>query len=180
MKPSINSNEYEPRTLPPSALISRGRRYLLPAYPAHKFDTRPPLLLLANVHTVDRNLMEVLSYSGENSDGNLQYYPFQFSIGSDHEFLSSFMINFYRKLFLDTSRRWKIPLSMIDYNLTRLHNCMDKYGRQTDEAAIGFIDELPLALEFYLQIDGNFCIDELLVVIDIKLNFSGSILFEDM
>ncbi|CAF1036348.1 unnamed protein product [Didymodactylos carnosus] len=135
--------------------MSQRRGSLLPAYPSHKFDTRSTLLLLANVNTIDCDLMEVLSYSGDSNHGNLQYCPFTFNINSNHEFLPSYLLNFYQKVYLDTSHRWKIPLSLIDYNLIRLHKCMDRYNKQVGEAALAFINELPLSLEFYLQIDGN-------------------------
>lgn len=132
-----------------------GRLALLPAYPAHRFEARSARLLLANVNTVDRDYMELLAYSGDDNPGDLDFCPFQMIIDAKHEFLPSFMIDFYRKLYRDTKRRWKIPYSLIDYNLTRLQKCMDAHIKQSGEAALGFLHELPLALEFYLQIDGN-------------------------
>ena len=154
-KEQVTIHEYPTRTLKSSSVTSQRRRSLLPAYPRHKHDSRPALLLLANVNTIDRDFMEVLSYSGDNDHGNLEHCPFKMEIQSNYEFLPSFLIDFYQKLYLDANRRWKLKLSLIDYNLTRLHKCMDKYSKQVGEAATASIDELPLALEFYLQIDGN-------------------------
>jgi hypothetical protein len=161
--------DYQPRTLKPSDLTSRRRRALLPAYPTHKYDVRPALLLFANVPNIDRDLMASLSYSGDHitMDKNLEYCPFTLQLNKQHEFIHSYLIDFYRKLYMETSQRWKIDLSLIDYNLTRLHKAMDKYSKQVGEAAIASIDELPWALEFYLQIDGQFFFSKLFHVQDI-------------
>ena len=148
-------NDYQPHTLESSGLNSGPRRSLLPVYPAHKFDTRPPLLLLANVSKIDRDLMNMLSYTGDVNEDDLEFCPFKFECNQDHTFIQSFLIDFYQKLYVDTSQRWQISLSLIDYNLTRLRKCMDKYSIQVGEAAIASMDELPMALEFYLQIDGK-------------------------
>jgi hypothetical protein len=154
--PSTNLiHDYQPRTFKLLSHTSRRRRSLLPAYPFHKYDTRPCLLLLANVANIDRNLMYVLSYTGENSIGTFQYCPFKLIFNDNHEFIQSFLVDFYQKLYLDTSQKWKISSSLIDYNLVRLQNCMDIYSKQVGEAAIASINELPIALEFYLQIDGK-------------------------
>lgn len=148
-------NNYPPRTVNFSSRTSRRRRLLLPAYPFHKLDTRPPLLLLANVANIDRNLMSILSYNGDNNSGQFPYCPFKFVFNLQHEFLPSFLIDFYQKLYLETSERWKISQFLIDYNLVRLQQCMERYSKQVGEAALASIDELPMALEFYLQIDGK-------------------------
>ena len=148
-------NNYQPHTVNFSSRTSRRRRLFLPAYPFHKLDTRPPLLLLANVANIDRNLMSILSYNGDNSSAQFPYCPFKFVFNLQHEFLPSFLIDFYQKLYLETSERWKISQFLIDYNLVRLQQCMERYSKQVGEAALASIDELPMALEFYLQIDGK-------------------------
>lgn len=169
---------YQCTTLQSNSLTGRRRCALLPAYPTHKYDTRPPLLLLANVPNIDRDLLKKLSFpdnddngGGEDDDSNdveniyksdrhkqnAEYCPFNFQLNLQHEFLDSFLIDFYQKLYVDTSQRWQISVALLDYNLSRLQKCMNKYSRQVGDAPFTLIDELPMALEFYLQIDGKYC-----------------------
>ena len=154
-------SNYQPRTLKPNCLTSRRRCALLPAYPTYKHDTRPPFLLLANVANIDRDVLKEFSFPGIGAaalHGNEEYCPFKLQVNLQHEYLDSFLIDFHQKLYIETSKRWKINLALLDYNLTRLQQCMTKYSVQTGEAAVAFSEELPTALEFYLQIDGKYVI----------------------
>ena len=153
---SYTINDYQPRTLRLSSRTSQRRRSFLPAYPTHKYDSRPPMLLLANVPNIDRNLMELLSYTGDGEEANLTIAPFKFTLNQHHEFIDSFLNDIYQKLYLHTSQHWKLSPTLIDYNLACLFKCMNKYSKQVGEAAFALLDELPIALEFYLQIDGKF------------------------
>ena len=150
----IHSSEYIIRTASTSRQLNLVRFRLLPAYPTHRMEERPPYLLLANVHTIDRELMELASYSGDYAPGHFDFCPFTLKIDPKHEFLPSFMIDFYRQLFVKTSHRLNSPFPLIDYNLVRLHKYFDEYSAQFNEAPLISIDELSLAFEFYLQIDG--------------------------
>ena len=76
----------------------------------------------------------------------------------------SFLISIYRQCLSDLSQKWKISIPLLDYNLARLHQCARQclaLGQQLNAppplTATFSIEELPLALEFYLQIDGRRC-----------------------
>jgi len=142
--------EYQPRTFRLSSVTSERRRALLPAYPLGKFDTRPTVLLLANVHNVDREQLEMQSYSG-----GMGFCPFELQAQRVLDPIDSFMMDFYQNLYILPSQRWNINLGLIDYNLLRMRKCMEKYTQQTGVPALLSLDELPMALEFYLQMDGK-------------------------
>jgi hypothetical protein len=138
---------YQPCTLRPRSINSLRRLEILPAYPLAKNDkTRRVLLLLSNVLNVNRNQFESESHG---------FCPFEFKEHRYVEAVDSFMIDLYRDLFIEPSQQWKIPYSLIDYNLTRLRKCMQMYTKQTNEPALLSLNELPIALEFFLQIDGK-------------------------
>ena len=68
----------------------------------------------------------------------------------------SFLLSFYQDLYLKMKKRLKIDISVIDFNLTRLRHCIEQVVIQRDQQQTMLnIDELALALEFYLQFDGN-------------------------
>lgn len=82
----------------------------------------------------------------------------------------SFFIAIYRQCLSDLSWKWKISIPLLDYNLARLQRCAQQClalwqrpewqdsrpGNLSPPATGNFsIDEIPLALEFYLQIDGK-------------------------
>ena len=143
--------EYQPRTLRPSSLNSRQRLGLLPAYPSAKsLPEKDTILLLANVTQVDRQRREKDSFCGGHGIAAFELKQNRFMDPID-----SFMIDVYRDLFVEPSRKWKIECSIIDYNLSRLRKCMALYTAQTNEAALLSFDEWPMALEFFLQIDGS-------------------------
>ncbi|CAF1682531.1 unnamed protein product, partial [Adineta ricciae] len=66
----------------------------------------------------------------------------------------SYMWNFYQKLYVDTKKRFRVDISLIDYNLQRLHECLTTVTTQRNlyQKCLTW-DEMILALEFYLQID---------------------------
>ena len=79
------------------------------------------------------------------------------------------MSSIYRQLLSDLSTKWNIGIPVLDYNLTRLRQCakqcLTQLQQQQRQQQLQFIphiattatfsiEELPLALEFYLQIDG--------------------------
>ena len=68
----------------------------------------------------------------------------------------SYMWNFYQKLYVDTKKRFRVDMSLIDYNLQRLHECLTTVAtqRKLHQKFLTW-DEMLSALEFYLQIDGK-------------------------
>ena len=69
----------------------------------------------------------------------------------------SFLICFYQNLYIKTKKKLKVDIPIIDFNLTRLRNCIGKVVVQRgQQQTMLSTDELALALEFYLQIDGKF------------------------
>ena len=54
-------------------------------------------------------------------------------------------------------KRLKVDISIIDYNLKRLEYCLEKVilQRQQQQTMLN-VDELAMALEFFLQFDGTF------------------------
>jgi hypothetical protein len=142
---------YQSRTLQSGYPTSQRRLALLPSYPLGGKDMRPALLLLANVPNVDRNHLEEQSFRGAVCPFSLREHWFD-------ETINSFMVQLYKEIFVEPSRRWNIDDYIIDYNLSRLRTCMVKYTEQTGRPAMSSLDELPMALEFYLQIDGQLVI----------------------
>lgn len=79
----------------------------------------------------------------------------------------SFLISVYQQCLSDLSRKWKISIPLLDHNLARLHQCVRQclvvwqatlpLNVTTPTTATFSIEELPRALEFYLQIDGRTC-----------------------
>ena len=123
----------------------------MPAYPLGQADRNHVLLLLPNVlqHVHRERRENELFCSGHG------ICPFELQQPRFMEAIDSFMVDLYQKLFVGPSQLWKINISLIDYNLTRLRRCMDLYTKQTNKPALASMDELPLALEFFLQIDGE-------------------------
>lgn len=140
---------YVSRTIRLDNITSRRRYELLPGYPLAKVDLRT-LPLLANVATVNRDACEKESFLGGHG-----ICPYEFKRYRYIDAIDSFMLELYQDLLIEPSRRWKIHRSLIDYNLCRLRKCMNLYTEQTREPALSTLNELPCALEFYLQIDGK-------------------------
>ena len=82
----------------------------------------------------------------------------------------SFLVSVYQQCLSGLSQKWKISIPLVDYNLARLYQCARQclalwQQQQRQEnlqlaapsplTATFSIEELPLALEFYLQIDGR-------------------------
>ena len=80
----------------------------------------------------------------------------------------SFMLSIYRQLLYNLSLKWEVSIPILDHNLARLRQCAKKCLEQIQQqerqenlqfisslptTATFSIEELPLALEFYLQID---------------------------
>lgn len=156
-------DQYQSKTLRSACLISRYRRRLLPAYPTYRKDERPSLLLLANVHTIDRDIMEIYSYTCSHDTADLKHAPFKMILDPDHEHIDSFIIGIYQQWYKKLSDLWLIEPSIIDYNFVRLQRCMNLHMKQYGESAVCTIDEYPLALEFYLQIDGQSLVSHLTI-----------------
>jgi hypothetical protein len=146
------TTEYQLRTIQPNSIRSQQRTKLLSAYPQATVGNQrePVLLLLANVADMDRETYEKRSYCGGQGVCRFEFRQYGYV-----ERIDSFMIDFYRGLFMKPSRLWKIDISLIDYNLSRLQKCMDLYTQQTNDPPLLSLNELTLALEFYLQIDGK-------------------------
>ncbi|CAF1447688.1 unnamed protein product [Adineta steineri] len=143
------SGIYQPRTFRAHNINSERRWKVLPAYPqAKNHPIDQTLLLLCNVPHINRDQLEEKSFCGGHGIS-----PFNFVQHRYMQTIDSFMIDFYRDLFEEPSQRWKIPYSLIDYNLSRLRTCMHLYTQQTNQPAILSLNEWSLALEFFLQID---------------------------
>ena len=93
--------------------------------------------------------------------------PFQF-IENHKNRMSSFMIFLYRNLVVVMSEKLKVDPSIIDYNLTRLDECVstvvNKRVREFPSEkqypyhrAFFRVEEWQIALEFFLQFDGEHC-----------------------
>lgn len=139
---------YQPKTFRPDSVKSARRHALLPAYPLARNAQRRALLLLPNVANVDREELEKQSYCGG-------VCLFQFKLYGQVTPINCFMGDFYQSIFVESGRRWNIDYSIIDFNLCRLRTCIEEYTAQTREPAMLSFDEYPMALEFYLQIDGK-------------------------
>ena len=85
-------------------------------------------------------------------DIGIKLYPEKTQINT----CESFLWNLYQTLYVKTKHRLKVDIPIIDFNLTRLRNCINKVviQRGLSQKMLN-LDELPLALEFYLQIDGK-------------------------
>jgi hypothetical protein len=57
---------------------------------------------------------------------------------------------------MKTKQRLQLDIPILDFNLTRLRHCIDKVvaQRRLQEKMFN-LEELIIALEFYLQIDGK-------------------------
>jgi hypothetical protein len=109
---------------------------------------RSVLLLLPNVVLTNRDHLESNSFCGDRG-----IYSFEFVQHRYVDTIDWFMIGLYRDLFIETIPQWKIPYSLIDYNLSRLRKYMHLYTQQTNELALSSLNEWPVSLEFFLQID---------------------------
>ena len=68
----------------------------------------------------------------------------------------SFLIGFYQTLYVKMKKRLKVDLPVLDYNLKRLENCISRVALERGHPSTMLsLDELPLALEFFLQFDGQ-------------------------
>jgi len=68
----------------------------------------------------------------------------------------SFLLCFYQDIYLKLKQRLKIDIPIIDYNFLRLLNCISKVILQRSQQQKTLnLNELAIALEFYLQIDGK-------------------------
>lgn len=68
----------------------------------------------------------------------------------------SFLLSFYHDFYLQLSKRLKVDVSLLDYNMTRMLECIEQVVAHyhLKQTALN-MDELESALEFYLQIDGQ-------------------------
>jgi hypothetical protein len=58
------------------------------------------------------------------------------------------MNELYHQCYWNLQRRWHMDLPIIDYNLARLKKLAEQHG------VLFTFNDWPLALEFYLQVDG--------------------------
>ena len=146
-----SARSYQARTFRSGSNNTQRRAALLPAYLLPKTNTHHRVLLLSsNVPGIDRDSCEK-----QSNGGGYGVCPFEFKQYRFVESVDTFMMDFYRDLFIEPSRRWKIHYALIDYNLSRLRTCMQLYTQQTRQPALLSFQELPVALEFFLQIDGK-------------------------
>ena len=107
------------------------------------------------------------------------------------------MISMYQQLLVDLSKKWHISIPLLDHNLARLRRCaklcleqLQQRARQEQlqllarlpVTATFSIEELPVALEFYLQVDGQHrCFFSMDMPLSLSLfECSRSILLENM
>jgi hypothetical protein len=165
-----SSTPYQIRTL---ATHNMARVSLLPLFPMPlSTSSATPHLLLANVPSewlsfVQMSIALQYPFLLVDSLTEPQYarirryaYPplFKFELNTDDKSHAgdSFMGFCYEQLYTKTSQQLKVDIPIIDYNLTRLRQCLATVAAQRHhQSTMLTIDELPLALEFYLQIDGK-------------------------
>ena len=104
-------------------------------------------------------------------DSQLHTHPFTVKVVNNH--LMSYAFAMFQKYFSDLTGRLKVDIAVIDFNLLRLEsfilthmqnfhvkNKKDKIlqrNPERNECLLSY-NEMALALEFYLQIDGKFII----------------------
>ena len=68
----------------------------------------------------------------------------------------SFLLTFYQDLFSQLKQRLKVDIAILDFNLVRLRQCIEQVVAHYHlKQTMLNLDELPTALEFFLQIDGQ-------------------------
>ena len=82
----------------------------------------------------------------------------------------SFLVSIHLEMLTDLSNSWKISIPLLDFNLARLRHCaqqcLEQWQLQQRQEQLQWIalvpttstfaiEELPIALEFYLQMDGQ-------------------------
>lgn len=112
----------------------------LPCYPSKS-------LLLSNVP------QSILSHQ-QLADRQSGVFPTAFQLIERKEqsisIIPSFMKYLHRNLIVEWSQQWNIDASIIDYNFTRLDEITTQFQIQPYH-----LHEWPLALEIFLQIDGQ-------------------------
>ena len=86
-----------------------------------------------------------------------------FDIVNDHPAISSFLREKFQFFYGDLLERLKVDLSILDYNYTRLNRYMKMFtyeqilvfNLRPHEIPLIAEKEYPLALEFFLQFDGQ-------------------------
>lgn len=95
-------------------------------------------------------------------------FPLSFSLideRSSHNRLPSFLLNLHEQLYADLCKRLHVDKCIIDYNYERLLKCIymmthERIQRRFQSSSSSSyqeylpLHEYPMALEFYLQIDG--------------------------
>ena len=73
----------------------------------------------------------------------------------------SYLLHIYETLYMKMKKRLKVDIPVIDFNYIRLRRCISKVVTQrSQQQTMLVIDEMAMALEFYLQIDGMFDFSE--------------------
>lgn len=129
--------------------------------------------------------------------------PFQLAQRSPHlypnafEYLvapssDSFFQSIYQELLLNLSKKWQVNRTVLDFNLARLRHsaqlCLRQWQQQLRQEQLQLkpsllstatftLEELPLALEIYLQFDGK---ASGLHSLKLIASFSRSILFQNV
>ncbi|CAF3908737.1 unnamed protein product [Adineta steineri] len=144
-KTSTSFEVYQIRTL---GQHNMARMSILPIFSLQSSEM--PHLLLANVPL---GLLTDEQYARTRH----QAYPPPFKLvmhTNEQNCDNSYIWYLYQNLFVKTKKHLNVDKSIINFNLNRLHNCVvkvaEQYGLPYTTLNIG---ELPLALEFYLQID---------------------------
>lgn len=76
---------------------------------------------------------------------------------ADMNINDSFLLKFYDDFYMQLKKRLRVDISLLDFSLARLRQCIDQIVVQRAlEQTMLNMDELAVALEFYLQIDGQY------------------------
>ncbi|CAF1399429.1 unnamed protein product [Adineta steineri] len=143
--------EYQIRTL---GQHNMARMSILPTFPPVVSQSSPTIanLLLTNV-----SIESLTKEQRERAHNHRFPKLFKLEMNLDNHQTSlcnSFLLYFYDNLYMKLNKRLKVDISILDFNLIRLRQCIDKVVEQRGQRQTMLsIDELPLALEFYLQID---------------------------
>ena len=159
----------------------RNRRMLLPGFPTSFHDDDHVHLLLANVPGMRGNhytqnrvktnrqficIVEHRLTVEEKARRHSGAFRKPFDLIHVNNDVPSFFFDEYRRLLDIWTDLWRVDLSILNYNYVRLRRCIDalvneqiiQYKLRPNEVKRLQESEYPIALEFYLQIDGKLCL----------------------
>ncbi|CAF4547086.1 unnamed protein product, partial [Rotaria sp. Silwood2] len=151
------NNDYNSLTL--NSRNENKRLSYLPCFPL-RLNEKPSnssSLLLANVPRCCLSLRQLLQRDSEQFYFPVFHQPIMYH--HPHYEYQSFMYYMFYKHFSNLKQRLKVNVSIIDYNLSRLHSFItNEYSKiiqqnnKSNTLSLDY-DEMALALEYYLQMD---------------------------